>query len=121
MKTAMDYEREERKAMIPPLCPVCHRRASERRGWASRPGYKSKHVRVLGHCLSPFHDAGDWGPALLEACKELCDAADAFLATPPDDMKDFIPFGQPTIAKDCRALNAAYAKAYTLVGKLLKG
>jgi hypothetical protein len=74
MKTAMDYEREERKAMIPPLCPVCHRRASERRGWASRPGYKSKHVRVLGHCLSPFHDAGDWGPALLEACKELRDA-----------------------------------------------
>ena len=74
MKTAMDYEDEEREAMIPPLCPVCHRRASERRGWASRPGYKSKHVRVLGHCLSPFHDAGDWGPVLLEACKELRDA-----------------------------------------------
>jgi hypothetical protein len=22
-------------------------------------------------CVDPFHDAGDWGPTLLEACKEL--------------------------------------------------
>ena len=31
-------------------------------------------------------------------------AADAFLATPPDDMKDQISFHQYTTAGDCRAL-----------------
>jgi hypothetical protein len=66
-------------------------------------------------CVDPFHDAGDWGPTLLVMLRELFDAADAFLAAPPDDMKDFIPFGQPTIAKDCRALNAAYAKTLALL------
>ena len=93
--------------MTAPLCPVCGRRASMRQGYVRA---DDKMV-----CASPFHDAGDWGPALLEACKELCDAADAFLATPPDDMKDFIPFGQPTIAKDCRVLNASYAKTLALL------
>jgi hypothetical protein len=66
-------------------------------------------------CVDPFHDAGDWGPSLLVMLRELFDAADAFLATPPDDMKDFIPFGQPTVAKDCRALNAAYAETLALL------
>jgi hypothetical protein len=72
MKTAMDYEDEEREAMTPsprppltpPLCPLCGRRASERIGVVPPSPF-------LRECLDPLHDAGDWGPALLEACKEL--------------------------------------------------
>lgn len=52
--------------MTAPLCPVCGRRASMRQGYVRA---DDKMV-----CASPFHDAGDWGPALLEACKELRDA-----------------------------------------------
>ena len=94
-------------SMTPPPCPTCGRRASRRTGY----------VRTTDKmaCADPFHDAGDWGPALLVMLRELFDAADAFLATPPDDMKDFIPFGQPTIAKDCRVLNASYAKTLALL------
>ena len=66
MKTAMDYEREERETRIPPLCPLCGRRASIR--WWPNP------IRQASECPSSFHDAGDWGPVLLEACKELRDA-----------------------------------------------
>jgi hypothetical protein len=48
--------------MTPPTCPLCHRRASER-------VYRGD-LTGLVDCLSPFHDAGDWGPALLEALKD---------------------------------------------------
>ena len=43
-----------------------------------------------------------------ENINRLLDAGDEFLASPPDDMKDFMPFGQPTTAIDCRQLIAAH-------------
>ena len=60
----------KRSPMTAPLCPTCGRRPSERKGWASRPGYKSKHVRVLAECLHPCHDIADYGLVLLEALRE---------------------------------------------------
>jgi hypothetical protein len=57
-------------ALTPPTCPLCRRRASERFHWeldtVIAPGWDKP-------CLSPFHDAGDWGPALLEEIKTLAD------------------------------------------------
>ena len=87
--------------MTPPLCPVCGRRASERRGWASRPGYKSKHVRVLGHCISPFHDAGDWGPKLFGAVDDFATELESRLP------KDGSPY-------ECGLQNQAQADAWRL-------
>jgi len=49
-------------SMTPPPCPTCGRRASRRTGY----------VRTTDKmaCVDPFHDAGDWGPALLEAIRK---------------------------------------------------
>jgi hypothetical protein len=58
--------------------------------------------------------------ALDEARKiieQLFNASDKFIATPPADMEDYIPFGQPTNASDCRCLNAAYKDANTWLKK----
>ena len=52
--------------MIPPLCPTCGRRASQRANY-----FPSMGRGGFIECRSPFHDAGDWGLALLEAGKEL--------------------------------------------------
>ena len=49
-------------AMTPPLCPTCGRRASQRANY-----FPSMGRGGFIECPSPFHDAGDWGPALLEA------------------------------------------------------
>jgi hypothetical protein len=65
--------------MTPPLCPLCHRRASERMEWVFGMYPEEKH---LVRCPSPFHDAGDWGPALLEA---LTEARDEILASAGDE------------------------------------
>jgi hypothetical protein len=70
MKTAMDYESEEREARIPPLCPLCHRRASER----SKSTFEGNLRMSVHRCSAPFHDAADYGPMLLEALKDV-DAA----------------------------------------------
>jgi len=43
--------------------------------------------------------------------EELLDAADAFLAEPPNGALNWEPCNQYTTAKDCRELNAAYRKA----------
>jgi hypothetical protein len=55
--------------MTPPTCPLCHRRASERYGWicSMKTADGTPHTYCTTPCLSYFHDAGDWGPALLEA------------------------------------------------------
>ncbi len=53
----------------PPLCPLCGRRASERRGAPTTYSMFREHSL----CPSPFHDAGDWGPTLLEALDSLRD------------------------------------------------
>lgn len=47
----------------------------------------------------------------MESLKAVMDAADAFLAEPPADMPDSMPFHQYTTAGDCRALVKAYAEA----------
>jgi len=52
--------------MIPPLCPACGRRASQRANY-----FPSMGRGGFIECRSPFHDAGDWGPALLEAGEKL--------------------------------------------------
>jgi hypothetical protein len=52
--------------MTPPLCPTCGRRASIR--WWPTP------IKTASECFDPFHDAADYGPMLLEACKGLKDA-----------------------------------------------
>jgi hypothetical protein len=44
--------------MTAPLCPTCNRPGSERVGRISRES-----------CTSSFHDAADYGPALLEALR----------------------------------------------------
>jgi hypothetical protein len=49
--------------------------------------------------------------ALRVQVERLLDATEEFLALPPDDMKDFMPFGQPTTASDCRLLTAAHRMA----------
>ena len=56
--------------MTPPLCPTCGRRGSERE--VCVPGTPPYDDEMHGEvCPSPFHDAGDWGPALLEAAKDV--------------------------------------------------
>lgn len=52
-----------------------------------------------------------------EALDRLLDASDDFLALPPDDMRDFMPFGQPTTAIDCRQLIAAHHIAAAVLAK----
>lgn len=47
----------------------------------------------------------------IERLQAVMDAADAFLAEPPEDMKERHPFNQYTTAGDCRALSEAYRKA----------
>ena len=56
-------------SMTPPPCPTCGRRASRRTGY----------VRTTDKmaCIDPFHDAGDWGPALLEALKDAASSLEA--------------------------------------------
>lgn len=46
----------------------------------------------------------------LDLLGDVMNAADAFLAEPPEDMQDNAPFNQYTTAGDCRALNGAYAR-----------
>ena len=46
-----------------------------------------------------------------EHLERLLEATEDFLALPPDDMKDFMPYGQPTTASDCRLLTAAHRMA----------
>jgi len=48
---------------------------------------------------------------LRTSLEELLDAADRFLAEPPEGMRDGMSFNQYTTAGDCRELTAAYAKA----------
>jgi hypothetical protein len=53
--------------MTPPLCPLCHRRASEKCGWTGTIMADGRpYTYCTTPCTSPFHAAGDWGPALLE-------------------------------------------------------
>jgi len=63
--------------MTPPLCPTCGRRASERFHWeldtVIAPGWDKP-------CPSPFHDAGDWGPALLECAFRLRSSDDGIVS-----------------------------------------
>jgi len=48
----------------------------------------------------------------IERLQAIADAADAFLAEPPEGMADLMPFSQYTTAGDCRALCKAFgAKA----------
>jgi Ethanolamine utilization protein EutJ (predicted chaperonin) len=58
----------------PPLCSLCGRRASERTAFVKSEltGYPP----VMVVCASPFHDAGDWGPALRGALTDLMDEVD---------------------------------------------
>ena len=53
-----------------------------------------------------------WGraEAKIERLQAVMDAADAFLADPPEDMHDRMPFNQQTTAGDCRVLSKAYHK-----------
>jgi len=51
--------------MTPPLCPACGRRASQRANY-----FPSMGRGGFIECRSPFHDAGDWGPTLLEAIRK---------------------------------------------------
>jgi hypothetical protein len=66
--------------MTPPLCPLCGKRASERTAFVKSEltGYPP----VMVVCASPFHDAGDWGPELLEALRE---ARDEILVSAGDE------------------------------------
>ena len=63
-------------SMTPPPCPTCGRRASRRTGY----------VRTTDKmaCIDPFHDAGDWGPTLLEVGKRLVTALDIYRGLPLD-------------------------------------
>ena len=64
--------------MTPPFCPTCGRRGSERE--VCVPGTPPYDDEMHGEvCPSPFHDAGDWGPALLEALKSATNWAKMFL------------------------------------------
>jgi FtsZ-binding cell division protein ZapB len=47
----------------------------------------------------------------VERLRAVMDAADAFLAEPPEDMCAWVPFNQYTTAEDCRKLNEAYREA----------
>jgi hypothetical protein len=84
MKTAMDYENEERETMTPPLCPMCHRRGSERVGMVALDipdagyggaGYRRHMGKFISSlpCPSSFHDAADYGSMLLEAARAYCE------------------------------------------------
>jgi hypothetical protein len=69
MKTAMDYEDEEREAMTPPPCPACGRRGSERNWLFFADTTTGGVCRRLETCPSSFHDAADYGPMLLDAAR----------------------------------------------------
>jgi len=60
--------------MIPPLCPTCGRRASQRANY-----FPSMGRGGFIECRSPFHDAGDWGPEMLDALKLATNWAKMFL------------------------------------------
>lgn len=52
-----------------------------------------------------------WAVGEIDRLQAVMDAADAFLAQPPEGMKEWLPFHQSTTAGDCRALCEAYRKA----------
>jgi hypothetical protein len=70
--TFAEWDRYERELKTRPLCPTCGRRGSERE--VCVPGTPPYDDEMHGEvCPSPFHDAADYGPVLLEAARAYCE------------------------------------------------
>lgn len=106
LRTRADQAEADNKE-LQALFDLQHTRTGEATKLWQRTTGKTDVLPDLGALLS-------WLLARLKALEaelaDLMDASEAFLATPPEDMKDHIPFSQYTTAACCRLLDAVYAR-----------